>query len=150
MKAIICDLDGTLCNVDHRRHYVEGPKKDFNSFYEAMGKDTPNRSVAHLVGLYAYESSAEIIFCSGRPERYREITTNWIVENAGINADQFKLFMRPQGKEFTPDNEVKLEIYQNKIKPYYDILFVLDDRDKVVRMWREQGLTCFQVAEGKF
>jgi len=27
---------------------------------------------------------------------------------------------------------------------------VFDDRDKVVKMWRNQGLRCCQVAEGDF
>ena len=27
---------------------------------------------------------------------------------------------------------------------------VLDDRNQVVKMWRENGLTCLQVAEGDF
>ena len=30
------------------------------------------------------------------------------------------------------------------------ILCVFDDRDKVVKMWRDEGLTCMQVAEGAF
>ena len=33
----------------------------------------------------------------------------------------------------------------------YDVAGVLDDRDQVVKMWRnELGLTCLQVAEGNF
>ena len=31
-----------------------------------------------------------------------------------------------------------------------EILFVLDDRSQVVKMWRELGLTCLQVADGNF
>ena len=31
-----------------------------------------------------------------------------------------------------------------------DIFMVVDDRQKVVDMWRSLGLICFQVAEGKF
>jgi hypothetical protein len=31
-----------------------------------------------------------------------------------------------------------------------DVVAVFDDRDKVVNMWRENGLTCMQVAYGNF
>jgi hypothetical protein len=31
-----------------------------------------------------------------------------------------------------------------------DVFCVVDDRQKVVDMWRENGLTCFQVAPGDF
>jgi hypothetical protein len=31
-----------------------------------------------------------------------------------------------------------------------EVLCVFDDRDKVVKMWRENGINCFQVAPGDF
>ena len=36
------------------------------------------------------------------------------------------------------------------IKDKYRVLFVLDDRNQVVDMWRDIGLTCLQVADGNF
>lgn len=36
------------------------------------------------------------------------------------------------------------------VVPTKEILCVLDDRNKVVKMWRELGLTCLQMAEGDF
>ena len=32
----------------------------------------------------------------------------------------------------------------------YNVKFVLDDRNRVVEMWRSLGLTCLQVADGDF
>jgi len=52
--------------------------------------------------------------------------------------------------DFRPDEEIKKEIYNNFIKDDYNIFFVLDDRTKVVNMWRSLGLTCLQVADGNF
>jgi len=48
------------------------------------------------------------------------------------------------------DTEVKAEIYHRFIEPQYDVHYILDDRDQVVKMWRSLGLTCLQVAEGAF
>jgi hypothetical protein len=46
---------------------------------------------------------------------------------------------------------VKAEIYDRDIEPRHGApFFVLDDRDKVVAMWRSKGLICLQVAEGNF
>jgi len=46
---------------------------------------------------------------------------------------------------------LKKELYDAHVKDKYDVLFVLDDRDQVVNMWRnELGLACFQVANGNF
>jgi len=47
------------------------------------------------------------------------------------------------------DSIVKYEILQELIKEYY-IEYVFDDRDQVVKMWREAGLRCLQVAPGNF
>ncbi len=73
-------------------------------------------------------------------------TMKWLNDN-GIKFDD--LYMR-----FTNDSRidsiVKQEIYEMCIKDKYNVLFVLDDRDQVVNMWREQGLKCLQVAEGNF
>ena len=40
-RVAIFDVDGTLMDIDHRRHFVEGDKKDFKSFFAAMDQDIP-------------------------------------------------------------------------------------------------------------
>lgn len=57
--------------------------------------------------------------------------------------------MRPAGDQ-RDDRIVKEEIYRREIEGKYNVRFILDDRDKVVRRWRELGLPCFQVADGDF
>lgn len=57
--------------------------------------------------------------------------------------------MRPT-KDNRPDTVVKKELFEAHIDGRYDVAFVVDDREGVVRQWREMGLTCFQVAEGNF
>lgn len=58
--------------------------------------------------------------------------------------------MRKAG-DFTPD-EVLKRGWLNEIEPpeYARLTAVFDDRDKVVNMWREAGVPCFQVARGEF
>jgi phosphoglycolate phosphatase-like HAD superfamily hydrolase len=48
VKKIIFDLDGTLANIDHRRHLVEGPQKDWDAFFKACDKDIPNTQIVWL------------------------------------------------------------------------------------------------------
>jgi hypothetical protein len=87
----------------------------------------------------------EIVFCSGRPERCRADTEAWLKKH---DFNHYALWMRQDG-DFRRDDIVKQEI----LDKYIDkdrVLFVLDDRDQVVDMWRRNGLTCFQVAEGDF
>lgn len=73
-------------------------------------------------------------------------TMAWLDEN-GVPGKV--LHMRKNGDD-RADYIVKKEIYEANIKGKYNVIFVLDDRDQVVRMWREEGLKCLQVAEGNF
>lgn len=57
--------------------------------------------------------------------------------------------MREDG-DMTKDSTVKKNIYQNNISIRYSVELVLDDRQQVVNMWRDIGLTCYQVAFGDF
>ena len=157
-NAIICDLDGTLAECEHRVHHVQkvdgnGLKKrpDWGAFYAGVRDDTVNGAVLSVLDRFmAYGNPRlEIIFCSGRPEQCREDTQWWLGNVAHLFWDDYTLFMRPDG-DFRADNIVKQEIYDTHIKGKYDVLFVMDDRQQVVDMWRRNGLTCFQVAEGNF
>ena len=162
---IVCDLDGTLCNIDHRLHFVqvaEGaprvansgdiiyPRKDWDSFFNGVPNDTVNEPVLEVLERFQFEGF-KIIFSSGRPERCRADTVEWLKKYYFTEREgklHYELYMRQDG-DFRRDDIVKQEI----LDKYLDkdrVLFVLDDRDQVVDMWRRNGLTCFQVAEGNF
>lgn len=40
----IFDLDGTLALIEHRLHFIQGPKKDWRGFFGAVGDDSPNEA----------------------------------------------------------------------------------------------------------
>jgi predicted kinase len=144
-KAVIFDIDGTLAKIDHRRHFVQGGKKDWKAFFEALSEDEVNEPVKQLYDLA--RGKYTLILCSGRPDNYRRQTELWL-EKHGID-DYFAMFMRAQGDK-RQDYDTKKDLYFRFIKPYFDIQWVVDDRDQVVTMWRQQGITCFQCAEGDF
>jgi len=143
MKTVIFDLDGTLADIDHRRHLVMQEPKNWDEFYARCVNDTPNLPVVEMFQRLA-EGGYIMIVCSGRREEVRKETYQWL-RKYGIKPDL--LIMRPY-EDHTPDDELKgkwVEMLNKK-----DILCVFDDRDKVVAMWRSKGITCFQVAEGDF
>ena len=55
-----------------------------------------------------------------------------------------------------PDNDtredfiVKKELLDKHITPFYSPIVAIDDRSQVVKMWRDNGVNCWQVAEGNF
>lgn len=144
-KAIIVDIDGTLANCDHRKHFVEKKPKDWKSFYESAVVDEINLWCLDLIRKYE-KYGCVIILVSGRPENYRQLTEKWLLWKV-VPIDF--LFMRKEG-DHRKDYIVKQEIYERKIKGKCDVLFVIDDRKQCVDMWRRLGLVCLQCAEGNF
>lgn len=138
-SAIIVDLDGTLAIHNGRRPYE----------YHKCDTDLPNAPVVALVRAMDCRVD-EIIFLSGREDSCYDLTRAWICKHVSPLHVDSPLFMRATG-DYRKDALVKREIYEEQIAPEYDVLFVLDDRDQVVNMWREKlGLTCLQVAPGNF
>ena len=134
-KVAIFDVDGTLMNVNHRRHYVNGPNQDWKAFNEAMVLDTPNEAVFQL----AASTDLPVIVVSGRNERHRDVT-----ERQLQSLDYIKLIMRPDDN-YDPDHVFKQEVLDIILESQFDVEFVVDDRPSVVQMWRKNGLTCFDV-----
>ena len=97
-------------------------------------------------------SSHHIIFCSGREDKYREPTMAFINKcfDGKLEDHDYTLLMR-ETDDYRKDSIVKHELYLNHIEHRWDILYVLDDRQQVVDMWRNAlGLLTLQVAEGNF
>ena len=135
--AWMVDVDGTLALIANRNPYD----------WRAAGDDPPNLAVVTASqALAAHPSVAAIIVISGREERARDITANWL-QSEGIPCDL--LLMRSNG-DYRSDEIVKEELFRRHVEPSYFVAGVLDDRDRVVQMWRRLGLVCFQVAEGTF
>lgn len=137
--CVICDIDGTLA--------IMGDRSPYNDL-EAW-KDTPNHTIVNLVR-QQLRSRKHIVFVSGRKDRSLDVTLEWMLNHEIIQpGENFSIHMR-ETTDDRPDWIVKKEIYENYIKPYYNVSFVLDDRNQVVEMWRSMGLTCLQVADGDF
>lgn len=134
-NAIICDLDGTLCLHNGRNPYdTENCEFDLINF--------------PVYDLLVRSWTAKIIFVSGRDEQFRPQTIKWL-ENISTIIKDYELYMRPHDDR-RDDSIVKRELFDKHIRGKYNILYVLDDRTRVVDMWRSLGLACFQVAEGEF
>jgi hypothetical protein len=151
--TIVCDLDGTLANCEHRVHHVRDKPKNWDAFYAGVREDKVNIPVNRVLCAFSrlahFGADYNIIFCSGRPERCREDTIWWLREECRLwHPPAMQLLMRKDG-DYRADYIVKQEILDAHIDKDR-VLFVLDDRQQVVDMWRRNGMTCFQVAEGNF
>jgi uncharacterized HAD superfamily protein len=145
-KIVIVDIDGTLADCEHRRAFASKEKFDWYTFLreDLIKQDKVIEPVKEIVNNF-YFDDYEIILVSGREDIFRTITEEWL----SINRIKYsKLFMRKE-KDYRPDTVIKKEIFDNELKDK-DVFCVIDDRNCVVKMWRELGLLCLQVADGNF
>lgn len=135
-KAILCDLDGTLALLDGRNPFDATD----------CDKDLLNEPVAHILATYKQAGYA-ILLLSGRQDKHREATLRFL-EQHGIAYDMLQMRVTGDGRK---DAIVKKQLFDEAIRDRYYIEFVLDDRNQVVDMWRDElKLPCFQVYYGDF
>jgi trehalose-6-phosphatase len=134
--AVICDIDGTLAHMVNRGPYDTSKYMD----------DEKDDFIHSLFSKLTSEGATRIIV-SGRSEEFKEVTQNWL----HLHGVTYKhLYMRPVHNKQN-DAIVKREIYEKLIEPHYNVICVIDDRNRVVNMWRnELHLRCLQVADGDF
>ena len=155
MKWIIFDLDGTLADIEDRRQLCtkENGKMDWDKFFdpENIKLDKPNHAVIKMAQVLA-ETGHKIAIFSGRSKSTSRATRFWLSQN---KVPFHILKMRPTEHpfKFMPDEKLKSDWFGDIFANHEDdpeVVCVFDDRQKVVDMWRELGLTCMQVAPGNF
>lgn len=169
-KVVIFDIDGTLADCSHRKTYLNlcrncneteefhtdpaeneceqfiPGKKDHKIFYSKTSEDTPIWPVIQWAQ-QCHSFGYVVLIVSGRPTDVAGDTTVKWLDHYGVMYKH--LFMRAAG-DFRDDRIVKQEIL-DKILKWIDkdqILFTVDDRPRVIRMWRDNGLRCFDVGPG--
>lgn len=149
-KAIIVDIDGTVALRNNRSPFD----------YTKVGEDSVDHRMAHLLRNLINECEEyDVFFITGREaiDNCRIDTIKWINDNIyphtyeGLMGPEYnwELFMRDEG-DHRSDEIVKKEIYENHIAPYWDVVCVFEDRNRVVKMWRDLGLLVAQVWDGDF
>lgn len=145
---VIFDLDGTLADLTHRRHFVASKPKNWKAFFSGLDRDTVIEPVAMVARGFAVGN--RVIICSGRPDDLRDVTEKWLRKHVwGNGLPIAPVYMRKAG-DFRADDIVKSELLDQILADGYRPEFVFDDRARVVKMWRTRGLLCAQVAEGDF
>lgn len=144
--CVLFDVDGTLADIAHRRGFLDGQHPDWRSFNDHMGDDTPNTPVVDLYKTLWASSAYELILVTGRNERFREITEQWLTWN---EIPFSRLIMRADDDN-RADHKIKQEILNALLAENKTIAFTVDDRQQVVNMWRQNGITCLQCDVGNF
>jgi predicted kinase len=128
-NCYLVDIDGTLA-INETRHPFD---------WDRVDEDTLNPAVA--ITIEKLGRDAQIILLSGRSNVCFDLTVSWLKQH---NISYQDLFMRPADDQ-RPDEMLKSELYYFHIRDRYNVIGAIDDRPKVCRMWRNLGLSVFQV-----
>lgn len=136
--TIVVDIDWTIANLEHRKHFINTSPKDHDSFYNAVSQDEPITDVIDIANHLSSEYT--MIYVSGRRNQtYRD--TKERMDKYWVKYD---FILMRSWRDHRPDTEVKEEIY-NKCLSDLDIKFVIDDRRCVIDMRKSKGLSVLDV-----
>ncbi|WNZ06798.1 AAA family ATPase [Streptomyces sp. 11x1] len=135
-SAVMRDIDGTLALRGDRGAY------DFTRCEE----DLLNVSVRGALRSFRGADGDVIVLLSGRGEEHRDRTEAWLRAHE-VPYDE--LWMRAAGDR-RRDDVVKAELFDRHVRHRFAVRVSLDDRDRVVAVWRRMGLPTWQVNYGNF
>lgn len=136
--CIITDLDGTLADLRHRLHFVNGTdniterKKDWKSFFKAAPDDAVHEWCRSILDT----AKLPVVVATARPDEYKKDTKDWL-DKHGISYNHMVMRRR---NDYRHDTIVKEMMLEFELLPKYNILFWLDDRGSVIKMLRSHGV----------
>lgn len=146
-KIFVFDVDGTLADCSARQVYLRFKPRNWKTFKDKILEDGPHHDVIWMMQLFT-SLGHTVLIATGREEQERANTEAWFSKH-GITGNYLEMFMRENG-DYRDDSIVKKEMLDHIRDKYGEPFMVFDDRDRVVKMWRENGVRCMQVAYGDF
>lgn len=148
--AVIFDLDNCVFDDGWRTRLIDNRKSGDAKYeeYHANLKYDRVFELSYLLIQNALQSKKFIIFVTARPEKWREATTNHIIEFLKIEpGSQFVICMRPDG-DTRPSPELKKYLLANDLSFHsanseWTIVRAFDDRQDVVDMYRSMGIDAY-------
>ena len=145
---IVFDLDGTLADIEHRAHLIHREKKDWDSFFDKCHLDSP---IWSGIGVYRalMREDYHVQIWTGRSDVVENKTLDWIIRHVQNDFKKRNLKMRPSGFHI-PDHILKQQWLTELRAKGGNVDLAFEDRSRVVQMWRNHGVSCYQVADGNF
>lgn len=145
-KFVVFDMDGTLADASDRQHHLRKEPKDWEAFFSDLHMDAPIPALVELYKALCASPVYDIAIFTGRPEKYRAMTEAWMERH---DLPLRPIHCRKDGDE-RHDLVIKQEIYNDFISGGREIAFIIEDRNSVVKMWRDMGVVCLHCFDADF
>jgi hypothetical protein len=143
-RAVVFDIDGVLSDASGRQSFLEGPKRDWEGFFDACGDDPLLEDVAPLLQLL--DRDLMIVLLTGRPLRVQDLTVEW------LDCHQLRwdlLVMRPWG-DYSAALAFKEEALGELRSAGLEPLLGFEDDARNAEMFRRCGLPCVYIHSGYY
>jgi len=142
--AVVFDLDGVLSDAASRQHYLEGPWRDWDSFFEACGDDPLIEEIARLLELISPDPV--IVLLTARPAWVAPQTLAWL-HRYGLRWDL--LVMRDRG-DHGAAREFKRRSVRELREAGFDLKLSFEDDRRNVAMFRDEGIPAVYIHSGYY
>lgn len=151
-NIIICDIDGTLCTDEHRNHLLQAEPRKWDEYFDLCHLDPPVEAVIQTLQAFDCKRSDPVSgkdyyihLMTARVDTVKQKTLDWLKKH-DVPFDT--ITFRPADSR-VQDNVLKT-MWADALGGPDRVLFVLEDRQRVVDAWRSAGYICFQVSPGNF
>jgi hypothetical protein len=138
---IIVDIDGTIQKIGDRKEHLKESPPNYDLFHDKFEEDEPIEHMCRLISILTL--TRNIVFVTQRPKRLFKQTGHWIRRYTGLTS--FHLHMRVDNDLREPEI-VKPELITKHVN-VDDILFAIDDSDKVIKAYCKLGIECIKVID---
>jgi FMN phosphatase YigB (HAD superfamily) len=145
-KLWVFDIDNTMANVHHRWDHLRGEKKDWDQFFAKQHLDEPYQAVLDVFHALAFDRGDDaFIVVTGRDERFRDVSLEWLNRHIQFNFPTQDLYMRPGGNR-EDDDVLKVKIIKNWLQhhPNYKVGAIFEDRHRIIDAFRAEGWYTFE------
>lgn len=136
MALAIFDLDGCISDDRWRSNRLaDGLTNGFAYYHEGIPEDKPAN--IDKVKYHRHNLKHQIVFLTARPEKYREVTEEWLDKHFPFLTDYW-LFMRKDG-DMASSPEMKSAVVIELLRAH-SIAILYDDREDTLEAIRALGV----------
>ena len=140
--TVVFDLDGVLSDATRRQHYLEWPRRDWETFFEECGEDELIAEVARVLECLDHE--LRVVLLTARPIRVQRQTLGWL-DRYDLRWDL--LVMRDWGDYMAAPSFKRLTVHE--LRDYgFDLRLAFEDDQRNVDMFHDEGVPCVYIHSG--
>lgn len=140
--AVVFDLDGVLSDATRRQHYLEWPRRDWETFFEECGEDELIAEVARV--LECLDDGLKVVLLTARPIRVQHQTLGWL-KRYDLRWDL--LVMRDWGDYMAAPSFKRLTVHE--LRDYgFELRLAFEDDQRNVDMFHDEGVPCVYIHSG--